>query len=320
MLMWLIASAPLLLAAGPATPIQFEVPNGLLAIDANGASQLPFGYASPVRYQQVFDASQFTRVPAGGAFLTRIFPRADCSSTRSWLVTNLQVNLSTSLKTPDNLSAAFAENIGKDETLVFGPRNYIPPGSTNPTCPNPQFFGSGQELDLDTPFYYDPAGGNLLMDLRHSGNSWRFGIDPPLESHKLDAQAIQGDSVSRAAAFSLTENAAEVVDTTGLVIQLQFDPIPSLSVRYETNTLTIAFPLYPKVFVLQWSQTLGPGVVWVNYPGQIDQIGFDRFVKIADGSLQEPKFFRLACQSCRLPTQTSALNGSTVIEVEKDSR
>src|SRR5881394_1149464 len=98
--------------------IFFEVPSGLSDVEGNAASRLPFGYPTPVRYQQVFDVSQFTLVPTGGAFLTRIFPRADCSSTFKWLVTNLQVNLSTTLKSPDNLSAIFAENFGADEIGV----------------------------------------------------------------------------------------------------------------------------------------------------------------------------------------------------------
>src|SRR5213075_2238108 len=81
----------------------FEVPNGLMTVEGNGASRLPFGYSIPVRYQQVFDASQFAPVPSGGAFLTRLSLRADCSNTFTWLVTNLQVNFSTTLKSPDNL-------------------------------------------------------------------------------------------------------------------------------------------------------------------------------------------------------------------------
>ncbi len=257
-------------AAQDIRSVFFEIPNGLMTIEANGASQLPFGYASPVRYQQVYDASQFSRVPVGGAFLTRIFPRADCSNTFEWLVTNLQVRISTTLKTPDNLSAVFAENVGSDETLVFGPKNYILPGGTSPTCPNPQTFFHGQEIPADVPFFYDPARGNLLLEMRHLGNNYRFLIDPPLESQKLDAQTIFGDSVSRVAAFSVTTNTDEVVDTTGLVTAFQFDPFPSLWIRYDTNTLVVTFPLYPTAFVLQWSDFLGPAAVWQNYPGQIE--------------------------------------------------
>jgi hypothetical protein len=291
--MFLIVFGP---GATMAAAIQFEVPNGLLTAEGNGESRLPFGYASPARYQQVYDASQFSRLPAGGAFLTRIFMRVDCSNTWEWLVTNLQVNISTTLKKPDSLSAVFAENVGTDETLVFGPINYITPGPISPSCPNPQTFATGQEINVDMPFYYDPALGNLLLDLRHLGNNWRFGNnppDPPIDSQKLDAQTILGDSVSRVAAFSVTTNTAEIVDTTGLVTAFQFDPIPSLWVRYETNTLVVTFPLYPTAFVLQWSDILGPAAGWQKYPGQIEQIGFFRMANIPGSSLSNPKYFRL---------------------------
>jgi hypothetical protein len=224
------------------------------------------------------------------------------------------VNLSTTLKGADSLSAVFAENIGGDETVVFGPRNYIPPGSARPmgSCPNPEPFGTGQEMDLDSPFFYDPARGNLLMDLRHLGNSWMFPTDPPLDSHKLDAQTILGDSVSRVAAFSVTTNMAEVVDTTGLVVQFQFDPIPSLSVRFETNTLVVTFPLYPTAFVLQSSDLLGPGAVWKNYPGQIEQLGFFRIATIPGSSLPDPKYFRLLLNTPqRIPPPGDNINEQT---------
>jgi len=300
--------------------IQFEVPNGLMNVDGNDASRLPFGYPIEVHYQQVFDASQFGRVPNGGAFLTRIFPRADCSSTFSWLVTNLQVNLSTTLKSPDNLSAVFAENVGDDETIVFGPKNYIPPGSasTMGSCPDPQPFGTGNEINLDIPFFYNPARGNLLMDLRHLGNSWRFGDPRPVDAHKLDAQAILGDSVSRAAAFSVNTTMAEVVDTSGLVLEFQFDPVPSLTNSITTNGVLITWPTLPTTFLLQWSERLGMDSVWRPYTNAIGGGGLYRMVAIPFERLKGSEFFRLACetgppiaQSSR-PTVAAAIQRSTL--------
>src|SRR5580765_7949960 len=127
----------LVLSSTGTKAVVFDVylPAELEHIDGNDASRLPFSYLGPVRYQQVYHASAFSLVPSGGAFLTRIFFRADCSSRRSWLVTNLQVNLSTTARAPDNLSSTFAANIGPDETVVFQPAPYIPPGVGGP-CPN----------------------------------------------------------------------------------------------------------------------------------------------------------------------------------------
>src|SRR6266511_1537546 len=97
---WLMASSPLLLAAGPAGLIQIEVPDGLMDVEGNDFSRLPFGYEYPniVRYQQVYDASAFSLVPPGGAFVTRIFFRADCTPGWGPVVTNLQINLCTTIK------------------------------------------------------------------------------------------------------------------------------------------------------------------------------------------------------------------------------
>jgi hypothetical protein len=301
----------------------FEVPNGLIDLEGNAASRLPFGYPSPVHYHQVFDASQFARLPPGGAFLSWISFRPDCSSTFTWLVTNLQLNLSTTLKTPDNLSAVFSQNIGSDETLVFGPENYIPPGSTSPTCPGPDTFLHGQIIELAVPFFYDPEQGNLLIDLRHLGNSWKFGDPRQPDVHKLDAQDVLGDSVSRVAAFSLSTNTAEIVDTTGLVTAFRFDPYPSLSIRFETNILVVTFPLYPTAFVLQWSNTVGPGPEWQNYPGQIEQIGFDRIANIPLSSLQASKYFRLLLNMPQLRVagrESGSAKFTTFIEDADSSR
>src|SRR5438876_574008 len=96
-LMLLLLLVTRLVSAQEIGSVFLEVPNGLITQEGNGESRLPFGYPSPVRYQQVYDASQFSRVPAGGAFLTRIFPRPDCSNTFEWRVTNLQVRISTTL-------------------------------------------------------------------------------------------------------------------------------------------------------------------------------------------------------------------------------
>jgi hypothetical protein len=295
--------------------IQFEVPNGLLNVDGNDASRLPFGYPIAVHYQQVFDASQFGRVPNGGAFLTRIFPRADCSSTFKWLVTNLQVNLSTTLKSPDNLSAVFAENVGDDEMIVFGPKNYIPPGSasTMGSCPDPQPFGTGNEINLDIPFFYNPARGNLLMDLRHLGNSWKFGDPRQPDEHKLDAQNMLGDSVSRAAAFSVTTTMAEVVDSSGLVLEFQFDPIPSLTNSITTNGVLITWPTLPTTFLLQWSERLGMDGAWRPYTNEIGGGGLYRMVTIPFERLKGSEFFRLAWESGHPIPQSLDPNGASSI-------
>src|SRR5262245_23924365 len=91
----LLQLLPLMLLA-QLPPIEFVVvPNELENVEGNDGSRLPFGELGTVRYQQVYDASQFSRLPPGGAFLDRIFFRSDCNNGLAVLVTNLQVNAST---------------------------------------------------------------------------------------------------------------------------------------------------------------------------------------------------------------------------------
>src|SRR5436189_236779 len=60
---------------------------------------------------------------------------------------------------------------------------------------------------------------------------WNPVAEGGLPYNKLDAVTMAGDAISRVAAFSLSTNTAELVDTTGLVTHFQFDPVPSLKVR-----------------------------------------------------------------------------------------
>ena len=268
--------------------VWFEVPNGLLDVEGNDGTIIPFGDLRPVRYQQVCDGSQFSQLPAGGAFVTRIFLKPDCGSNWDFVSTNLQLNLSTTAKGPDQLSAVFAENIGPDETVVWRRSSYFPPSGGSP-CPNS--FSMLSEFYLDVPFFYDPAKGNLLLDLRKTSTEQNDGWPPP----RMDAQTVLGDSVSRAFAFSLNTNMAEVVDTTGLLLQFEFFPTPTLNVGYETNNVVLRWmwTTQPQTFRPQWSDQLGLAANWANYPGAVDQRAWDYKAIIPASSLAARKFFRL---------------------------
>ena len=255
-------------------------------------SRLPFAYLGPVRCQQVFAASAFNALPSGGAYLTRIFLRTDCGSYNGWLVTNLQVNLSTTSKGPDELTSLFSENVGDDEMIVFGPRNYIPPGRSD--CGT---FLHGKEINVERPFFYDPALGNLLMETRHENISWK---DEPFDPYNdytkwvLSAQTVTGDPVSRIAAFSLSTNAAEIVETTGLTVRFQFDPVPSLTNWVTSSEVVIRWPTLPKTFSLQWADRLGTNTTWLPYTNPIVSGGLYQTVTIPKQEMDISMYFRLA--------------------------
>jgi hypothetical protein len=273
--------------------VVFEVPNGLLNADGNTGTDIPFARVPPVRYQQVYDASQFARVHAGGAFITRIWLRAECLRTWSFAATNVQLRLSTTSRGPDQLSAVFAENIGPDETVVNEQARYYAPTAAGTNCPA-QGFGSSGDFILDIPFFYDPGKGNLLFDLRKGGTEWEWG--EPLEKSGQDAEDVVGDSVSRAYAFSLTADQAEVVDSLGLVTQFEFFPTPVLSVHHETNAVILRWfwKVPPLGFRLQTSDRLAPTAAWVDHPEQGERTGVWEYTAVLPvSSLSTPRFFRL---------------------------
>ncbi|MCH7805431.1 MAG: hypothetical protein IH937_15290, partial [Acidobacteria bacterium] len=105
---------------------------------------------------------------------------------------DIQINLSTTTMTADNLSATFADNVGADETIVLN-RGSLDLSSA----------GANGTFDIvvhfDTPFFYDPALGNLLLDVRNFGAGF---------TTQFDAHDVVGDSISR-------EFAGDVFGTVG---------------------------------------------------------------------------------------------------------
>ena len=115
---------------------------------------------SPFRAQWLYLASDFDRIPHGGAFIIGHAERADGRRTTEVTNTNADMTIMLSTTSSDNLSENFSENIGSDATVVFE-------GSISITYPvsgsgGPHPFGPN--VQYQTPFFYDPSMGNLLVE------------------------------------------------------------------------------------------------------------------------------------------------------------
>jgi hypothetical protein len=248
-----------------------------------------------LRYQQVFAASQFQAVPPGGAYLTRLYFRTDCGHAGGSCVnSNIQVNISTTVKDPDQLSAAFAENVGLDDTVVFhGP---FTAGTAAGGCP-PAFFENS--LGLDRPFFYNPLQGNLLLDVRsYPGHTLSIPL-PPQAEPAHDATDVAGDSVSRVYALSVTASVAEHIETTGIITEFEFHPVPALTNTLTTNGLVLSWAARPATFELQWSHEVGSQAKWLLYTNSIGGGFLFKTAVIPFPDLRESRFFRLAWESGR---------------------
>ena len=193
------------------------VPNALATNDGNGSSTSTAGFAS-VRWLHIHDASEFGAL-SGPSFLTQFAYRPDRilgqSGPRSW---NLRIFASTTRRSVDELSTTFAENLGTNNTLVFD-------GTVNVTTGNLPGPGNTRQFDyvvpFTTPFLYDPAAGNLVLDLQIVGNGSALTFDTVLS---VDP------AIGRIFSFS---SSTATTGTIGVphVTQFTFEPPPLVTVR-----------------------------------------------------------------------------------------
>lgn len=147
----------LLLAAPTFAQVQVVHPNQYATTQGVTDNAFPFAFSSGVgRYQQTYDATQFP----GPLRIERIGFRYNGLTARAGGPIDVKVTASTCLNAWNAPSGLFASNTGNDATVTFdGPTN-IPPFPGGTTQPNPFTF----LIVFTTPFDYDPANGDLLLD------------------------------------------------------------------------------------------------------------------------------------------------------------
>ena len=191
------------------------VPNALATNDGNGSSTSTAGFAS-VRWLHIHDASEFGAL-SGPSFLTQFAYRPDRilgqSGPRSW---NLRIFASTTRRSVDELSTTFAENLGTNNTLVFD-------GTVNVTTGNLPGPGNTRQFDyvvpFTTPFLYDPAAGNLVLDLQIVGNGSALTFDTVLS---VDP------AIGRIFSFSSSTATTGTIWADNLVTQFTFKAPPEV--------------------------------------------------------------------------------------------
>jgi sugar lactone lactonase YvrE len=204
--------------------VSIVTPNGLTGTEGNIDNAFPFSVAETMRYQQVYAASQFGAIAAGGGMITAIAFRPDAVYGYAFThtIANIQIDLSTTTAGPGGLSLTFANNVGANDTTVFNGSLTLSSAFTGPAG-GPKNFDI--LIPLTTPFYYNPAAGNLLLDIRNfsSGNSGGNLIP------QLDATSANPTLVGRVYAFDASATSAPYSfdeDTIGLVTQFTATPVP----------------------------------------------------------------------------------------------
>lgn len=214
-------------AARPAQAQAIVAPNVFAA--ANGgstASTAPFNNVS--RYQQIYAASQFSAL-AGPQMITQIaFRPAVNQAAFTHTDSRIQFDLSTNTSAVSSLSSTFAANVGPNDQVVYN-------AAFTFTSAGHPASGTGPFdiiVPLTTPFLYNPAAGNLVLDIRN--------FDPAFTGF-LD---LGGDPSTRLVFVDGSTTAATgTVQPFGLVTQFTFAPVPEASTPVSLGLLLLGASL-----------------------------------------------------------------------------
>jgi hypothetical protein len=202
-------------AQDPSGLIRIVIPAGRENVEGN--LSIPGG-PFPFRSQEIHLASDFQALPPGGAWLVAINGRADRSLRSPTTVVEPQVRITVSTTQRQTPGAVFADNVGPDAVTVLDGRaetlfpafNPSPqPGVDPNTIPNP----FTDIAHYETPFFYDPAKGNLLLDFISQGTQAPFTWD----AHPIGRPFANGGPIN-----SPTANA---FFSDGIVEQLVFSAV-----------------------------------------------------------------------------------------------
>jgi hypothetical protein len=184
-----------------------------------------------MRYQQMYDASQFASVANGGEYITQInFRAASIDGAFSTTLQNMHFNLTTTASM--SLNSTFAENVGSDDTTVFsGSWSFSSAGGSA----GPSVFDI--VLNLTTPFFYNPANGNLVLDIKNFGGGDSVYFD----------DAYNDGGVTRAYSGDVFDPSAENSDNEGLVTQFTFSPVPEPASLLLITIGSVAFAIRRKL-------------------------------------------------------------------------
>jgi Dockerin type I domain len=101
-------------------------------------------------------------------------------------------------------------------------------------------------VNFATPFFYNPAKGNLLLDIRNQ----QGGVEVPANDQELDGTSTGGDSVSRVynygdvtAATAGQTGGVDEKDTFGLITKFNAINAVSRKVHGSAGTFDIGLPL-----------------------------------------------------------------------------
>jgi hypothetical protein len=170
-------------------------------------------------YQQLFAPTTFANVWNGPVSISQIaFRVTDGASAFNSTVPHIEIHLSTSLKTPQNMSQTWQENRGVDAAIVY---NHDDVSISSPGGDGINPFQV--VFRLDQPFTYDPSNGSLLMYIESiNGNPGASSLDA--QTFSSLASSPFGSSINQ-----------KQVNAYGMITEFTWTSIP------EPNAIILLF-------------------------------------------------------------------------------
>ena len=194
------------------------------------------------RLQQVYAAAEFAHLGPGPYVITRVDwrPGSEMTETIDYPSERFTMTFSTTSIDPsvdgDVFDFTFDNNIGSNLQTVFDGPTTLTTANSGP-AEGPKAFDYG--LNLQTPYSYDPADGNLLMDLTVLNGETPLLLDfafAPTETTRF----IWSGEFGLDSAVAAGPNDVAGGQSGGHIIQFTVVPEPSGSVLVWTVVLAFA--------------------------------------------------------------------------------
>jgi len=220
------------------------VPNANTTVVGGDTSGNLAGASGSYEIQEIFGNGQMPPTPITiTGFAWRAVPGTGPVS----VTVTGAIYLSSSPNYPNNasghtlISTTFAANVGADNTLVASPSSFV---ITDPACPvsgtTPCQFGPPIPL---TPFYFNPANGRLLMDLKLTsvtGTSGQWDVQDCPSSTNCTANGIAVSPLGTATAPAV-QFSSNVTEFTYTASGVSATPVPASILLTLAGLACVAF-------------------------------------------------------------------------------
>jgi PEP-CTERM motif len=224
------------LGGGARADILVVSPSTQTNLEGDTNNGFPFNlsnvFLTAIRWQQVYASSEFTSVGSGMKIAGITFrPDANTGAAFSSTLPNVQIDLSTTSAAPGALNTNFNSNVGADDQIVTSGALVLSSSFTGPAG-GPKNFDI--HITFSTPFIYNPANGNLLLQVRNFGGGGTTQFDADTNNHGSGAGLL----ASRAFATDNNPNSTSgLADNLALITQFDFAP---LATAPEPSSLVLA--------------------------------------------------------------------------------